>query len=283
MLFILLICISNISYATTVVNYPAIAREDDPRSEYPLALLQMALDEAAQDYQLISTESHMSKSRALSFLKENQIVDVVWTMTSREREQDYLPIRIPVFKGLSGYRVLLIHNSSQQKFARDLTIQKIKRLLYAQGHDWVDTSIMRRNGFAVLEASNYEALFFMLEKGRVDAVPRSVAEVLSETAALKLRNIKVEKNWVFYYPTASYFFVNKHNITLARDIEEGLLKLINDGRFDKLFMQTFAAQLTELRLTERNMIILDNPFLPAETPTQNPQLWYYRQQSNMQN
>lgn len=281
-LFILLLFSCQISTAAgaIIIHYPAIAQAGDPRSEYPLALLRLALAESDKDYQLISTESAMSKSRALSFLKESQVVDVVWTMTSIEREQDYLPIRIPIFKGLSGYRLLLIRKAAQHKFHRELSLPQLKRLLYAQGHDWVDTSIMRRNGFAVLGASNYEALFSMLEKGRVDAVPRNAAEVIPESLLFAEKDIVVEENWVFYYPTASYFFVDKSNVELASDLKKGLQQLIDDGRFDTLFQTTFGAQLKQLELDKRKLIMLENPFLPPETPLKNKKLWYYQPSIN---
>lgn len=257
------------------VRYPAIANQLDPRSVYPLALLEQALAYAETPYLLLSSEEPMSKSRAMVFLREGEEIDVLWSMTSVERELELLPIRIPIFRGLSGYRVSLIHQGNQDAFAAMHAAVTIRRLVYAQGHDWVDTKILRLNGFKVIEAARYENLFSMLQRRRVDAVPRNVLEISDEAAVAAPRNVVVEQNWLFYYPAASYFFVSPDNKQLARDIQQGLEKMLADGSFEQLFMQFFSAQLTELQLDKRQVIKLENPLLPAQTPLQDPRLWYY--------
>ena len=260
-----------------IVRYPAVADVDDYRSVYPLALLELALARSGREYQLQSSAERMSKSRSMMFLKENTEVDVLWTMTSVERELDLLPIRIPIFKGLSGYRIMLIQPQQQAKFNKDVSAAKIKKLMYAQGHDWIDSKILALNGFSVMGATHYDNLFSMLEKGRVDAVPRNALEIAEEALALAARNIVVESNWVIYYPTASYFFVNPSNTQLAQDLNTGLRRSIADGSFEQLFQQFYSAHLAELKLKERNIIRLNNPLLPAQTPVNDKQLWYYQQ------
>lgn len=259
-----------------IVRYPAVADVEDYRSVYPLALLELALARSGREYQLQSSAERMSKSRSMMFLKEQSELDILWTMTSVERELDLLPIRIPIFKGLSGYRVMLIKQQHQAKFGRNASAAQIKKLVYAQGHDWIDSKILTLNGFSVIGAAHYDNLFSMLEKGRVDAVPRNALEIADEALVLAHRNIVIENNWVIYYPTASYFFVNPANKQLAKDLETGLRKTIADGSFEQLFQQFFSAHLTELKLKERNIIHLNNPLLPAETPVNEPQLWYHQ-------
>lgn len=259
-----------------IVRYPAVADVEDYRSVYPLALLELALARSGREYQLQSSAERMSKSRSMMFLKEQSELDILWTMTSVERELDLLPIRIPIFKGLSGYRVMLIKQQHQAKFGLNASAAQIKKLVYAQGHDWIDSKILTLNGFSVIGAAHYDNLFSMLEKGRVDAVPRNALEIADEAQVLAHRSIVIESNWVIYYPTASYFFVNPANKQLAKDLETGLRKTIADGSFEQLFQQFFSAHLTELKLKERNIIHLNNPLLPAETPVNEPQLWYHQ-------
>ncbi|WP_213999780.1 transporter substrate-binding domain-containing protein [Arsukibacterium sp.] len=257
------------------VRYPAIANQQDPRSVYPLALLEQALSYAETRYQLQSSTEPMSKSRAMVFLREGQEIDVIWTMTSIERELELLPVRIPIFRGLSGYRVALIHQANQDAFAAIHAPVAIRRLLYAQGHDWVDTKILRLNGFNVMDAARYENLFSMLQRRRVDAVPRNVLEITDEAAVLAPQSIVIEQNWLIHYPAASYFFVRSDNEQLAGDIRHGLEKMLADGSFEQLFQQFFSSQLAELKLEQRQLIILENPLLPAQTPLQDHRLWYH--------
>ena len=171
---------------------------------------------------------------------------------------------------------MLIKQQHQAKFGRNASAAQIKKLVYAQGHDWIDSKILTLNGFSVIGAAHYDNLFSMLEKGRVDAIPRNALEIADEALVLAHRNIVIENNWVIYYPTASYFFVNPANKQLAKDLETGLRKTIADGSFEQLFQQFFSAHLTELKLKERNIIHLNNPLLPADTPVNEPQLWYHQ-------
>lgn len=276
-IILLYFCLFTASSAAELVRYPAIAHVEDPRSVYPLALLELALAQSERQYQLQSSSERMSKSRSIVFLKEQAELDVLWTMTSVERELDLRPIRIPIFKGLSGYRIMLIRNDQQAKFSASAKPAQIRRLVYAQGHDWVDAKVLQLNGFSVIGAAGYDNLFSMLEKDRVDAVPRNALEIADEAALLTERNIVTEQNWVLYYPTASYFFVNYANEQLASDIENGLHKMVADGTFDQLFYQFFANHLAELKLDKRQIIKLDNPLLPAQTPIKDGRLWYYPQ------
>nr|WP_231702408.1 transporter substrate-binding domain-containing protein [Rheinheimera lutimaris] len=268
--------LANTTFAE-LVRYPAIAHTEDPRSVFPLALLELALAQSPRPYQLQSSAERMSKSRSMVFLKEQTELDVLWTMTSVERELDLRPIRIPIFRGLSGYRIMLIRADQQAKFAADAPETAIRRLVYAQGHDWVDAKVLQLNGFSVLGAAGYDNLFSMLEKGRVDGVPRNALEIADEALLLAPRNIVTEQHWVLHYPTASYFFVNSANEQLAKDIEDGLRKIIADGTFEQLFQQFFAGHLAELKLQQRQIIRLKNPLLPAQTPIKDARLWYYPQ------
>ena len=274
---LLILCLFASAVTAELVRYPAIAHVEDPRSVYPLALLELALAQSPRAYQLQSVSERMSKSRSMAFLKEQAELDVLWTMTSVERELDLRPIRIPIFKGLSGYRIMLIRRDQQQQFAADTPPMQIKRRLYAQGHDWVDAKILQLNGISVIGAAGYDNLFSMLERRRVDAVPRNALEIADEAALLAPRNIVIEQHWLIYYPTASYFFVNNGNEQLAQDIEQGLLAIIANGTFDQLFDQFFAGHLAELKLAQRQIIRLNNPLLPAQTPIKETRLWYYPQ------
>ncbi|MCX4029761.1 hypothetical protein H0A36_18915 [Endozoicomonas sp. SM1973] len=56
----------------------------------------------------------MTQSRA--FLSLGRQLDVVWSMTSIERETLFTPVRIPLLKGLLGHRIFIIRNGEEQRF-----------------------------------------------------------------------------------------------------------------------------------------------------------------------
>lgn len=248
----------------------------DMRTEYPLAMLRLALAEAGVTYRLQQTEE-MHQSRALKLLAHKQGIDVVWTMTSPEREASLRPIRIPLYKGLIGWRVLLVQREQLARFA-NIDSDQLSQLLAVQGHDWPDAQILQANGFNVLPVTGHESLFELLNRGRVQYFPRSVIEVLDEFNNHPDLALAIEPGLLLYYPTAIYFFVHPDNDTLAQALELGLERAIANGKFDALFNRMNGPMLAALKIPQRRVISLQNPLLPAATPLTRNQLWLQPQQ-----
>lgn len=102
----------------------------------------------------------------------------------------------------------------------------------------------------------------MVNMGRGDYFPRSVVEVTSERPYLDKYNLKVEDNLLLKYPAAMYFFVHKNNLELAKDIEIGLQRAQQDGSYELLFNSIHELPLSQLKIKERKVINLKNPFFP---------------------
>lgn len=113
----------------------------------------------------------------------------------------------------------------------------------------------------------------MLKKQRADAFPRAVFEAYYD-AAREPSALAVESSLVLVYPSAVYFFVHPDNDRLAHAIERGLHTLINNGRFEQLFMQRYGKAIQQARLAQRQQFHLQNPLAPAEFPAGNRSLWY---------
>ena len=258
--------------ATQVIRHVLPETADDTRPQYPLAMLKLALDHSGADYQLQGTTG-MPQSRALKLMELGQGVDVVWTMTSREREVALRPIRIPLYKGLIGWRVPLINRNNASRFV-GAGSDTLKLMIAGQGHDWPDLEILEGNGYSVTPSPNYGGLFEMLASGRIDYFPRSVIEVLDEARAHGDKGLMIEPSLMFWYPTAMYFFVRPDNDQLAGQIERGLEAAIADGSFDRLFNQTHQPILKALAVNQRRVIRLSNPLLPEATPLARKALWY---------
>ena len=199
-------------------------------------------------------------------------------MTSREREKQVRPIRIPLLKGLLGHRVFIIKEKDQVHYSQKTTLSQLKQRVAGQGHDWPDTSILQANGFTVKTAVEYRSLFHMLEEGRFDFFPRGVNEVWEEIQLMQPRTEKliIEQHLMLYYPAPIYFFVNKKNTKLATRIKTGLMLAHADGDFDKLINEKAMKKvlLKSLNFHQRRVFKLNNPLLPIETPLSNSAFWY---------
>ena len=256
-----------------IVRYPREEMPGDQRNTYPLQLLSLALAHEHAKVTLTPSPDPMPQSRGLRQLAERKI-DVLWTMTSHARERDFLPIRIPIHKGLIGWRLLLIRADQQSRFAPIDTADGPKALRAGQGHDWPDTTILQANDFLLTSATNYHSLFKMLHAGRIDYFPRSVVEIWEELEAHEYLGLAVESHLVIVYPTAFYFFVHKDNVPLATTIENGLEAAIKNGQFDELFHQHHLPALQRAQLASRRIIRLPNPELPEKTPLHRKALWF---------
>ena len=276
--FFLLMLLASPLSAEMVIRHLSGESALDARNEYFLAMLELALEKTSDqgDWTLQPADQVMPQSLALQRLSNNDGIDVVWSMTSIEREKQNRAIRIPLMKGLMGYRLLIIRTEDQQWFRRLQTIDELRELRAGQGHDWPDTEILRANGLAVEGEEEYDSLFSLLQQGRFDYLPRAINEPWEELAARPNMDLMVEQGLLLYYPTAEYFFVSRQNTALAARLEKGLRLAIEDGSFDKLFREhpINANAFGKANLLRRRIIRLDNPLLPKDTPFADKQLWW---------
>ena len=255
--------------------YPRHQALNDPQQGYVTALLQMALARSGQAYALRRSELRMVQTRAMQEIATaSGSVDVVWAMTSRARETQLLPVRIPIDRGLIGWRVALIQARQPQLLRAVRSITALARLSAGQMRDWPDSAILQANGLRLDTSSTYEGLFQQLAAGRIDYFPRSVIEVQSELASHAQLPLALDAHLVIRYPAALYFFVGKHRPELVRHIEIGLETMLADGSFAQLFQRHFGRLADGLKLSHRYVLELANPDLPEETPLARKALWY---------
>lgn len=260
--------------AVWVITYPQPTIESDTRYEYPLALLRLALDKTSVRYQLKPSATAMRQARSLKRLEENLEVNVFWSMTDAVREEQLRPIRIPIDKGLIGWRMFLAPKGSPFLTTRVERLSDLLNYEPVQGIAWPDTKILQANGFNVATARDYTEAEQMVSAGLADFFPRSVIEIEAEMQNDPESNLVLRRDLALQYPSAMYFFVNKRNITLANLIETGLERAIADGSFDALFEAHFGETIAAMNLRDVRYFTLANPLLPKLTPTSRKELWY---------
>lgn len=274
--FILLFSV-NAQSASWQITFPSSLDTASKIDEYPIKLLALALDQTGVSYQLIPSDNFLSKGKALDRLQDNREINIVWGMTNVQREKDLLPIRIPIFKGLIGWRLLLIRQDMAERFTYIQQFEHLVKLSPLQGRDWPDTKILQSNGFDVITERNQTSLMKMLGRAQGDFFPRSIIEVWEELERSKVANeiqIQIQPSLGIRYPAAIYFFVNKKSVPLANLIETGLEKAIENGTYEALFVESYKTYIEKAQIGNRTFYPLENAFLPEETPLDRKELWF---------
>lgn len=258
---------------TLHVVYPKTMDSLDEEVLYPLILLRTALKRSGYKYTLTPAAEVLGQNRVLKEIEKGTI-DVTWTMTDKEREERLLPIRVPLFKGLFGWRVMFINEQNLAHLSQLKTLDDLKSIYFLQGQDWPDTKILRDNGLVVSTSLDLEFLFVMLERGRGDLFPRSILEIKDEYAVFKNQMpLAVLPQLMLKYKSPIYFFFNKNDPEIAKAVNKGLKIMRETGEFDELFYKYNGEIIKNAHLHDKIVIELRNYDLPRLTPVNDKSLW----------
>ena len=260
--------------------YPPPEGGSDKRLAYYWELLDAALKVTSRKwgpYSLGTSPVLMNADRSQILLASESEITLIVRTTSAERERVLLPVRIPLDKGLTGYRLFLTQESLQEQLLGVRTLDDLKQYRIGQGAAWIDAQILRSAGLTVESGSSYEALFQMLALGRFELFSRGVNEISKEHQEYqeKYPSMVVEKSLMLYYPLPRYFFFARspEGERYAQRVAEGLDMLRKNGEFDKRYRAFKREILQGLDLSGRRLFRIPNPTLSAETPLKDRALW----------
>lgn len=251
----------------------------DYRDRYALAVLNAALEASSAKYgpfELKVSPRNMERDRLMLEMVKGDLVNLTAQITSEDWERRLIPIRIPLDKGFSGYRIFLIDGRRQPQFSAITTLQQLQALPVGSGRQWSATAVLRRSGFDVVAGSSSPSLHAMLAAQRFIYFPRSIDEALFERDAFaaEFPSLAIEGELALYMPLARYFFISPSQQRLALRLEYGMQLISADGRLDRLFHQAYDGLIEKVGLRRRRIFRLENPFLPPQTPLSNKAYWY---------
>ncbi len=259
----------------------------DVRHDYYIGLLQQALIKGAngREVPLLEQTSFMDQERAAYELNRGKLIDIYWMGTNISREQKLRAIRIPLERGLIGYRSFIIRADQHSDFdaiahaAASSRLGLLKRKVACQGLGWPDVDIMRAAGLHVITSPGFEELYKRLAAGRCDYFPRGYFEVESELndRASEYPSLQHYPSLVLHYTFPIYFFVKKDNEALAQWIEQGLEKMIDTGEL-LAYMKNhpLTSHVFPLNKKSASQVVIDipNPYLSADTDYSNARYWF---------
>lgn len=242
-------------------------------NDYTLQLLERALEQAGGKYHERPLGHYPPRGRDFLMMEQKDGIDIMWGSAREDREARFLPIRIPIFKGLIGWRIPLVMKNNIELFKNTSSLESMILFRPGQHFRWTDTKILKDNGVNVFEANNHGSLMDMLISNKFDYYPRAVIEIEHEFEANKCKGVVIDSHIVIVYPTAFYFYVHKENTALANNLILGLEKMIASGEMDKLFSRHFSPIIKQLEIHKREVIYLQNNYVPELTPFTRKELW----------
>ncbi len=253
--------------------------DQDTRYQYPEDLLKLILQKTESIHgkaQVVRCKYTMKRKRTFSALLEGKDIHVMAEAVKPGWEEQLIPIRIPIRKGIQGFRTFLIHADYQEELSKVQTLDDLKRFPTGSGAQWLTTRVLIENGFNVVLGNDYEGLFKMLMNKRFVTFGRGISETSFEHNERKdaYPDLAIEKHLVLFIPLPTYFFVTPKKPQLARRIEEGLILMLHDGSFDAFFQERYGKIIAEADLENRRLFKINNPNLSDQTPIDVKYFWY---------
>ncbi|WP_111978268.1 hypothetical protein [Algibacillus agarilyticus] len=247
------------------------------QDHYAQVLLHKAL--SAKDNRTpprIATKPTNLSGHALQQALLEDEISVMWQTTSKALELEFNAVKIPIYKGLEGYQIILTNKSMDLSSIRYLTQTKLKNYTFGQLRASENANTLLSSGLTTYTASKPAHLLHMLEGGRFDMlpIPLLVFDTYNKIMIEKGLDNGIHRSAVaLAYTQPIYYFTN--NAKLANDLRQGINILIKSGEFDQFYyQQTFVKNaISKLSKENLNIVQLENHNLPNGTPIAQSHLW----------
>lgn len=194
---------------------------------------------------------------------------------SEIREKLFIPVYIPLTRGLLGLRVCLINKEDKKLFESIENLDDFKKKIkMVVGSSWPDRDIYLNNHLDVIESEKYINLFPLTKKNKGSCFSRSINEVFSELKNQQFVNLYLDKSILLQYNLPTYFFVTKKKPNLAKRVKKGLSILLSTGEYYEIFWKTYAYSISEIDIKHRKIFHLKNSnSLDTKKVLSNKKIW----------
>jgi ABC-type amino acid transport substrate-binding protein len=270
---------SAFSQSTDVV-YPHPPVLPDERANYAIEVIKLALFETQDDYGAWTVHysaDPMERPRMEAAVEKGVLAQVIMLPGSNAYDERFILVPIPIDKGLIGYRVSLIHRSNRTLFQRVASLSDVKNAKACLARSWNITKVFEDNGLQVVKSDKFSDLFKLLHNNRCDYFSRGVGEIQGELAfwSNTYRDIAIDPYVLLRTPMAFYLYVSKSHPELAKRLEVGMRRALEDGRFDELFHREFKSNIDALKMRGRKVIELKMRQAHKKAPLGDPHLWFH--------
>lgn len=266
MIFLLILACTNNVRAELIVTVQGAETEKDLRRVYTRELIRLALDATEKDYgpyKLVENPVGENSARALKnsagnvfenyFVRHSVSMDLI-------KEMGY--IAFPVELGIVGYRVAFVSKQTKERLKSVNTLEELKEFSVVQGIGWLDTRILRHNGFDVYTSGAFEGMFKTVALNRFDLFFRGANELLDEwNSHTDIDGLTYDESILLYYPLPRFFFTAKENVLAIERIQEGLSRAYENGSVLELWEAYHRPSLEFVAMDKRRIFRITNPFI----------------------
>ncbi|MCG3734380.1 ABC transporter substrate-binding protein [Vibrio cincinnatiensis] len=265
---IALVLLASLSSIASAAPLKVAGRPDDKKLHLTLVKEVVKRSERFDGIEYIYAKTgEPAATRVLSDLESGKL-DIVWTATSTDLEKRFIPVRFPIFRGLLGMRIGLIHQKDSQLLSSVQSKADLMRFKICTGKTWPDTHILDANGLVTAKSLKYPNIFEMMLAGnRCHFFARGVMEPFAEVASHPELPLTVDSHIMLRYRMPYMLFVSKSNPDLAEHLLEIMTEIFDEGLYDEMFFNDseIKAVLSQANLKNRVIIDLENPYLTVET------------------
>lgn len=243
------------------------------RDAYQLELLALALDRTVDSdgpYRIVRFSERVTPRRLLMEMNDGRRINIFVgasrTVQGGVGHHEQLAVPFSIVDRLVGFRVPIVRRADLPRFRAIQTIDQLKRLRAGQGGDWIDSRILRHNGFRLDDSGQLDTLLPMLASQRFDYVPIGIVEVESLLAQHPdiAAQLTVLPGMAIEYPLPMIFYVSNKFPAMGARLHRGLRAARTDGSFDRLLRKHFGTELKVIRNGVKRHFVIANPFLPPQ-------------------
>lgn len=196
-----------------------------------------------------------------SYLLERGEVDILWMLESKQRNEQFIPIKVGLTNGLIGKRVFLIKKGDSARFSDvdSLFSFQQRKLIAGMGTKWFDAKVWRKNKLLYREQiGDWQAIYGKVAANReYDYFPRGVNEVIAESKLYP--DLEIEPSLVFEYERDFLFYLSPYSAHKYSALEKALIYAEETGLIDALVQKYWGEDLTTLNYSTREKIQLITP------------------------
>lgn len=249
-----------------------IKEPNTERDKLVFSLLKLSLSKTDYTPCFQYIPNHITRSREIRFIQSGA-ARILWASPGSAVEGDLRAVRIPVFKGMTGYRLLLVRHGDEERFKNIATLDDLREMRVGVGARWGDRLVYEAAGLPIQTAS-FNTLWQMLEMSRFDYMTLGIHEPWN---SLKRHDesIVVEPRLLLTYEMAAYFYVGKEDQMLHKALSSGMDRALKDGSYDKMLFSSklIREAVQNAGIKDRHVLHIPNPHVPADFPRQIKEYW----------